>query len=80
MQGRCFKDFEDAVEIYMFLQCQFQSGINVLKVGLFKCKILEESILRNNKMYILGEKLCLELLTKNLNTIPMDVLLNGLSI
>ena len=31
----------------MFLQCHFQSGINILKIGLFECKsasILEKSI------------------------------------
>ena len=47
----------------MFLPCYFLSGINVLKISLFKCKnisLLEESILRSNKTYILGLKLFLK--------------------
>ena len=52
----------------MFLQCRFQSGIYILKIGLFEYKsvsVLEEIVLRSSKTYNLSEKMFLALLSKN---------------
>ena len=69
MRGQRFNNPEELkLTNIMFLLCDFQSGTNVLKIGLFKCKnvsLLEESVLRSDKTYILGEKVFLVIFSYN---------------
>ena len=58
----------------MLLQCYFQSDINVSKISLFKYKIvlmLEERILKRNKINIVGEKILFLLLLYKNEALPL---------